>query len=177
MNLSSWRRLSQLAAFGLALLLGLSACLDLGTTPGAQATISINNSSNSLTPTPTAPPYKVGAYVSNSTLTNSSGNIIVYVIFHHGQLPQKGGKVSLYFHFENGGGITSLNNQAGTRTTGSDGFASFPISFRGLPANMPISIDVTVRFSGISTIVAKDAASFSIVNIGPSATPSPGAGG
>lgn len=169
MNVSSWRRLTQLSGLCLALILGLSACLDLGTTPSAQSTISINSPDN-LSPTPTAPAYLVGAYVSNSTLTSSNGNLTVFVIFHHGQLPQAGGRVSLYFHFADGGGLTGLNNNVGSRTTGKDGFAVFPINVRGVPADRPVSIDVTVSFTGIPDITAKDATSFSVVNV-VSATP------
>jgi hypothetical protein len=164
MNVSSWRRLTQLSSLCLALILGLSACLDLGTTPSAQPTISINSPTD-LSPTPTAPAYLVGAYVSNSTLTSSNGGLTVFVIFHHGQLPQAGGKVSLYFHFEDGGGLPGLNNQAGTRTTGADGFATFQISVRGVPADRPVSIDVKVSFTGIPDISKPDATSFSVVNV------------
>lgn len=174
MNLAAWRRLSCLPIFCLALALGLSACIGLDTTPGTQATISINSSPDSLSPTPTAPPYLVGAYVSNSTVTSASGNINVYVIFHHGQLPQSGGKVDLYFHYnEDGGGIAGLNNQVGTQTTGSDGYTTFSIGIRGLSLNTPIGIDVTVRFPGIPNIVKTNAASFSVVSSAPSNTPSP----
>ncbi len=172
MKLSSWRRLSQLCILALALTLSLSACLGLSTTPSAQSTISINNP-GSFSPTPTAPAYLVGAYVNNSTFTNNSGNLIVYVIFHHGQLPQAGGQVSLYFHYENGGGISGLNNQAGAQATGADGFATFKIFFRGLSVGTPISIDVTVTFPGIANITEADATSFTIVNVIPTAFPTP----
>lgn len=167
-----WRRVSQLSLLCLALMLGLSACLGLDNTPAAQPTIAINNNPGNLSPTPTAPPYLVGAFVNDSTFTSTSGTLIVYVIFHHGQVPQAGGQASLYFHFENGGGIPGLNDQAGGRTTGSDGFATFYIGFSGLPTNTPISIDVTVQFKGISPITEANAASFSVVNSAPSATPS-----
>jgi hypothetical protein len=152
----------------------LSACLGLTTTPGTQPTISINNSPVVLSPTPTAPAYLVGAFVSNNTLTSSRGSLIVYVtFFRNGPVPQPqaGGRVSLYFHYENGGGIPGLNNEAGTRTTGKDGYATFFIGFSGLPADTPISIDVTVHFSGIPDIVKKDATSFSIVKSAPNPTP------
>jgi hypothetical protein len=178
MYFSFWRRLSKLSLLCLALTLGLSACLGLDNTPSVQPTIAINTNTDSLSPTPTAPPYLVGAYVNNNTFPSSSGKLIVFVIFHHGQLPQAGGQASLYFHFEDGGGIPELNDQAGGRTTGSDGFATFFIGFSGLPANMPISIDVTVQFHGIPSITEKDAASFSVVNSQPSVTPSaPNTGG
>jgi hypothetical protein len=173
MNYAFWRRRYQFALLGLALTLGLSACVGLDTTPSALPTISINSNPGGLSPTPTAPPYTVGASVNNNTFTSTSGTLDVYVIFHHGQLAQAGGKVSLFFHYnEDGGGIPGLNNQAGTRTTGSDGFAVFSIGFSGLPTDTPISIDVAVRFSG-ANYVAKNAAAFSVVNVTPSVTPSP----
>jgi hypothetical protein len=172
MKLSSWRRLPHLCILALALTLSLSACLGLSTTPSAQSTISISNP-GSLSPTPTAPAYLVGAYVNNNTFTNNSGNLIVYVIFHHGQLPQAGGQASLYFHYENGGGISGLNNQAGAQATGADGFATFKIFFRGLSVGTPISIDVTVTFPGIANITEADATSFTIVNVIPTAFPTP----
>jgi hypothetical protein len=173
MNYSFWRQRCQLSLLGLILVFGLSACVGLNLTPSVQPTVSINNNPGNLTPTPTAPAYLVGATVNNNTFTSTSGTLIVYVAFHHGQLPQAGGRVSLYFHYEGGGGIPGLNNQAGTRTTGSDGFAVFYIGFSGLPTDTPIAIDVTVHFSGIPDIVKKDAASFSVVNVTPSVTPSP----
>ncbi len=172
MNHSFWRQRYQFFLLGFVLILGLSACVGLDTTPSTLPTVSINNNPGSLTPTPTAPPYLVGATVSNNTFNSTSGTLIVYVIFHHGQLPQAGGKASLYFHYEDGGGIPGLNNQAGARTTGSDGFATFYIGFSGLPTDTPISIDVTVQYAG-AKFTQKDAASFSVVKSVPSVTPTP----
>jgi hypothetical protein len=166
-------RLMQLAMLGLALGLGLSACLGLSTTQNGSATITINNTFTGLSPTPTAPAYLVGAYVSDSTPTSTSGNIIVYVIFHHGQQPQPGGQVSLYFHYQDGGSVDQLNNQAGTQTTGADGWAKFSIGFGNLPTNTPIGIDVTVHFPGIPDVKEANAASFSVVSLTPTITPSP----
>lgn len=174
----SGHRVSHLAILGLALALGLSACLGLDTTPGTQATISINGNSSNLSPTPTAPAYLVGAYVNNNTPTSTSGNLTIYVIFHHGQVPQAGGQVNLYFHYEDGSPVYQLNNQVGTQTTGADGYAVFSIGFSNLPISTPISIDVTVRFSGIPDLKESDATSFSVVSLTPSVTPSPqGTGG
>ena len=167
-----FRRHFQLSMLGLALMLGLSACLGLSSTPNTQATISINNPATNLSPTPTAPAYLVGAYVSNSTPTATSGTITVYVIFHHGQVPQPGGQVNLYFHSVFGGGIDALNNQAGTQTTGPDGFAIFSIGFGGLTSGEPIAIDVTVHFHGIPDITEPNAASFTPVTLTPTGTPS-----
>jgi len=167
------RRLLQLTLLGLALGLGLSACLGLSTTQNGSATITINNTLTDLSPTPTAPAYLVGAFVSENTPLATSGNIIVYVIFHHGQQPQPGGQVNLYFHYQDGGSVDQLNNQAGTQTTGADGFAQFYIGFSDLPTNTPIGIDVTVHFPGIPDIKEADATSFSVVSLTPTITPSP----
>ena len=168
----------QLLTLGLALALGLSACIGLSTTPGDQPTISINSQPSNLSPTPTAPAYLVGAYMNNNTPTSSTGTIIVYVIFHHEQLPQAGGQVSLFFHYNaDGGSVYGLNREAGTKTTGADGYAIFYLGYSNLPFNMPIGIDVTVHFPGIPDIVEKNATGFSLIDLTPSVTPSPSTGG
>jgi hypothetical protein len=172
MNVRPDRRLFQVMLLGLALALGLSACLGLTTTPGTVSTISIGNPSG-LSPTPTAPAYLVGAWVSENTPLAASGHITVFVSFHHGQVPQPGGQVSLYFHYQNGGGIDSLNNQGGGQTTDANGLAAFNIGFGGLTPNLPIGIDVTVQFSGIPDVKEENATSFTVVSVTPTITPSP----
>ena len=173
MNFALNRRLLQIMILGLALALGLSACLGLTTTPGTVSTISINNNPSGLSPTPTAPAYLVGAWVSESTPLSAGGTITVFVMFHHGQLPQEGGHVSLYFHYQNGAGIDALNNQGGGQTTDATGLATFYIRFSGLTPNLPIGIDVTVQFSGIPDIKKENATSFSVVSVAPTITPKP----
>jgi hypothetical protein len=157
---------------------GLSACLELTSSPNTQGTITINGPNPGLSPTPTAPEYLVGAYVSDSTPGSTTGRITVYVIFHHGQLPQPGAQVSLYFHFyASGRAIPQLNNQAGTRTTGNDGWASFSIGFSGLPSDVPVGIDVTVHFAGIPDISKPNATSFTPLSLIPTTAPTSGTGG
>ena len=173
MNVPSNRRLLQITMLGLALALGLSACLGLTSTPGTVSTISIKGNPSGLSPTPTAPAYLVGAWVSENTPLAASGNITIFVSFHHGQLPQPGGQASLYFHYQNGGGIDSLNNQGGARTTDANGLATFFIGFGGLTPNLPIGIDVTVQFSGIPDVKEANATSFTVVSVTPTITPSP----
>jgi hypothetical protein len=172
MNVRPDRRLFQIMLLGLALALGLSACLGLTTTPGTVSTISITNPSG-LSPTPTAPAYLVGAWVSENTPLAASGHITVFVSFHHGQVPQPGGQVSLYFHYQNGGGIDALNNQGGGQTTDANGLAAFNIGFGGLTPNIPIGIDVTVQFPGIPNVSEANATSFTVVSVTPTITPSP----
>ncbi len=159
--LSNRRRWS-LSGWSLLLALGLSACMGVSSTPGSPSTITIQNPPN-LSPTPTAVAYLVGAYVSEDTLLSTSGSLTVFVIFHHGQQPQPGGQVSLYFHYQTGEPIAQLNNQAGTQITSADGWAQFPVHFSGLRPNVPIGIDVTVSFPGIPAIKEANATSFSVV--------------
>ncbi|HEY7122866.1 MAG TPA: hypothetical protein VH540_02840 [Ktedonobacterales bacterium] len=165
--------------FPLAMLLlsGLGACDVLTASPNSQGTITITDPNSGLSPTPTAPLYLVGAYVSDSTPGMTTGRIIVYVIFHHGQLPQAGAKVSLYFHFYTSGrAVPQLNNQAGARTTGNDGWASFSIGFSGLPSDIPVGIDVTVDFPGIPEISKPNATSFTPLSLIPTTSPTSGSG-
>jgi hypothetical protein len=167
-----------LISLGFFLASGLSACVGLTASPNTQGTITISNPNPGISPTPTAPEYLVGAYVSDSTPSMTTGRITVYVIFHHGQLPQAGAKVSLYFHFyASGRGVAQLNNQAGTRTTGSDGWASFSIGFGGLPSDVPIGIDVTVHFAGIPDISKPNATSFTPLDLVPTTAPTTDTGG
>lgn len=164
--------------FPLAMLLsGLGACDVLTASPNSQGTITITDPNGGLSPTPTAPEYLVGAYVSDNTPGSTTGRITVYVIFHHGQLPQPGAKVSLYFHFYSSGrAVPQLNNQAGTRTTGNDGWASFSIGFSGLPSGTPVGIDVTVNFTGIPEISKPNATSFTPLSLIPTTSPTSGTG-
>ncbi len=172
------RRALLLFSLSFFLVSGLSACSALTASPNAQGTITITDPNLGLSPTPTAPAYFVGAYVSDSTPGSTTGRITVYVIFHHGQLPQPGAQVSLYFHFyASGRGISQLNNQAGTRTTGNDGWASFSIGFSGLPSDVPVGIDVTVHFAGIPDISKPNATSFTPLNLVPTTSPTSGKGG
>ena len=177
MNQTFRRYVLFLLPLALFLVSGLGACDILTAAPNPQGTISITDPNSGLSPTPTAPSYLVGAYVSEDTPSSTTGRVTVYVIFHHGQLPQAGAKVSLYFHFYSSGrAVPQLNNQAGTRTTGNDGWAIFSIGFSGLPSDIPVGIDVTVNFAGIPEISKPNATSFTPLDLKPTTAPTTGSG-
>src|SRR5262249_44544972 len=68
-----------------------------------QPTIALHTPNADLTPTPTAPPWTIGAYASNPT-PNVTDSITIYVIFHYstnGGTPRgvQGASVNLVFRF------------------------------------------------------------------------------
>ncbi len=164
---------------GLALLLvmlfaGCTASLVNDPTQG-QATLALHTPV--LSPTPTAPPYTIGAFVSNPA-PGLNDTVTVYVIFHLGGKPQGGASVNLYFHAyaTNGGGgpIDQLNSQAGGRQTADDGWAAFQVTYTALPAQVEVLVDVAVSYQGQTYQHAR--ATF-FTPLQGSATPSPPPGG
>jgi hypothetical protein len=158
----------------------LAACsASLVNDPGqGQGTIVLRTPS--LSPTPTAPPYTIGAYASNPS-PRTSDTVTIYVIFHLEQngssKPVGGASVSLYFHYTSaagGGGIDQLNSQAGGKQTANDGWAAFSVTYTNLPNQSPVQVDATVQANG-QTYTQRDAAFFTPVQ--GSVTPSPPPGG
>lgn len=151
----------------------LAACsASLVNDPGqGQGTIALYTPS--LSPTPTAPPFTIGAFTSNPS-PGTSDTVTIYVIFHLGGKPQGQAGVSLYFHTYGGGGIDQLNSQAGGRQTANDGWAAFTLNYTNLPNQSPVLVDVTVQYNG-QTYQQTKATFFTPLQ--GSATPSPPAGG
>jgi hypothetical protein len=169
--------------FPLALALGavvlFSACsASVANDPGSgQPTIALHTPAANLTPTPTAPPETIGAFVSNPS-PNVNDNISIYVIFHiaaNGGTPRgvSGASVSLFFHYaQSGGAVSSLNSQVGAQQTTPDGWAGFSITFTGLTPQSPIDIDVTVSYQN-QTYAKQVATFFTPLIPTPTASPSP----
>jgi hypothetical protein len=155
----------------------LAACsASLVNDPGqGQGTIALHTPS--LSPTPTAPPYTIGAYASNPS-PRTSDTVTIYVIFHLLQngssKPVGGASVSLYCHTYGGNGIDQLNSQAGGKQTANDGWAAFTLTYTNLPSQSPVLVDVTVQANG-QTYTQKGAAFFTPLQ--GSVTPSPPPGG
>lgn len=130
----------------------------------------------SLSPTPTAPPYTIGAYASNPS-PHTSDTITIYVIFHMMQngssKPVGGASVSLYFRTATGNGIDQLNSQAGGKQTANDGWAAFTVTYTNLPNQTPILVDVTVQANG-QTYTQKGAAFFTPLQGSETPSPKPG---
>ncbi len=155
----------------------LTACTaSLVNDPGqGQPTIALHTPV--LSPTPTAPPYTIGAFVNNPS-PGVSDTITVYVIFHLGGKPVGGASVSLYFHSlrPNGSGdsIVQLNSQVNSQQTANDGWAAFQVTYTNLPPQVQVLVDVTVNYQGQTYRQAR-ATFFTPLQQG-SPTPSPTAG-
>lgn len=155
----------------------LAACsASLVNDPGqGQGTIALHTPS--LSPTPTAPPYTIGAFASNPS-PRTSDTVTIYVIFHLEQngssKPVGGASVSLYFHTYGGNGVDQLNSQAGGKQTADDGWAAFTLTYTNLPNQSPILVDVTVQASGQT--YRQNTATF-FTPLQGSVTPSPPPGG
>lgn len=172
------RRYFYFSALAVLAMLILAACsASLVNDPGSgNPTIALHPIQN-LTPTPTAPPFTIGAFASNET-PNINDSITVYVIFHINGKPQGGATVNLDFHYDNGVPIAQLNSQAGGKTTGDDGWAAFPLTFTNLTPQKPVEVDVTITFNGQTYVpIQRPPAFFTPVAPTPAASPSVGAGG
>ncbi len=146
--------------------------------PGSdQPTIALHTPLANLTPTPTAPPFSIGAF-STSPTPNVNDSLTIYVIFHLNDGATSrgvgGASVNLYFHTYYGNSIIQLNSLVGTQQTTPDGWAAFPITYTGLPNQTPVLVDVTVVYNG-QTYSKRNAAFFTPVQVSP--TPSPTTGG
>jgi hypothetical protein len=157
-------------------LVALAACsASLVNDPGnGQPTIALHPI-QSVLPTPTAPPYTIGAYASNES-PNINDSVTIYVIFHINGKPQGGATVSISFRYENRGGIAQLNNQVGAKQTGDDGWAAFPITFTNLPPQQPVIVDPTVTFNGQTYVPIQDKPAF-FTPVAPTPSPSTTPGG
>lgn len=167
-----------LARAAIALVLFSACSASLVNDPGsANPTIALHTPAANLTPTPTSPPETIGAFTSNPS-PGVNGSITIYVIFHfslNGGTPRGvgGASVNLFFHTYQGQPVTQLNSQVGAQQTTQDGWAAFPITYTGLPAQTPVIVDVTVTYQGQT--YTKQIATF-FTPLAGSATPSPTAG-
>ena len=159
-----------------ALVVFVSACTaSLVNDPSSsQPTIALHTPAPNLTPTPTAPPYTIGAFSNNET-PNVSDSVTVYVIFHLAGQPVGGATVVVNFYTKRQGTpIVQLNNEITPQQTAPDGWAAFPLTFTGLSSKEAVLADITVSYNG-QTYLRQGAYIFTAVQ--PSPTPSPTSGG
>lgn len=125
------------------LLGGLVAC---GTSPQVNTTqpvITINSGfQSSLSPIPTLPPYRCGAWASNNA-PNPSATILIYArLVTQDAQGVRGIKASATAHFQ------SHDLNLGQTTSDSGGYVVFTLPLHGQqPAKVPATVDVT--FSGL----------------------------
>lgn len=128
----------------LAALPTLAAC-GSGPTVGAaqpQQTVTINPGFQSqISPIPTIPPYRCGAWSSNNA-PGASSTIIIYARLTHNALGVPGISATANVHLQSG------DVNLGTATSDSGGYATFTLPLQGRqPAQVPATVDVT--FSGV----------------------------
>jgi hypothetical protein len=122
----------------------LAACSSLATansTP-TQPTITINpNFHSHISPIPTIPPYRCGAWASNNA-PDPGATIIIYARLTHNTQGVQGIAASAVVHFRSG--------DAGLNQTTSDsgGYVTFSLPLQNRqPVHVPATVDVT--FSGL----------------------------
>lgn len=131
----------------LAALLALTACggppSSMNVSTGQpQQTVTINPGFQSqISPIPTVPPYRCGAWASTNA-PNPGATITIYARLTHNAAGVQGMAATAVVHFQ-GGDVTL--NQA---TSDAGGYATFTLALQGRqPTDVPATVDVT--FSGV----------------------------
>ncbi|HEY0753262.1 MAG TPA: hypothetical protein VGD98_04820 [Ktedonobacteraceae bacterium] len=128
------------------MLLALSACgqsstLNLNSTQPQQAVTVNAGFQKQISPIPTIPPYRCGAWTSNNA-PNPGDTIMIYARLTHNVQGVQGMTATVIVHFQSG--------DATLAQTSSDqgGYVSFQLSLQDRqPVKVPATIDVT--FSGV----------------------------
>lgn len=127
-----------------ALLSGVAACGNASVNAAPpQPGVTINSGfQSSITPIPTLPPYRCGAWASNNA-PGAFSTIVIYArLITQDAKGVKGVPASATVHFQ------SHDFNLGQATSDSGGYVSFTLPLRGQqPAQVPATVDVT--FSGL----------------------------
>ena len=127
-----------------AALFALTACGPaVNADQSQQQTVTINPGFQAqVSPIPTAPPYRCGAWASNNA-PNPNATIVIYARLTYNGIGVAGMSASATVHFQNG---DATLNQAPTSDNG--GYVSFTLNLQGRqPAKVPATVDVT--FTGL----------------------------
>ena len=136
------------ALFCVTALIAVPALAACGSAPAISAgqpqqTVTINPAFQSrVTPIPTVPPYRCGAWASNNA-PDPGATITIYAKLTHNGLGVQGISASADVHFQSGNvTLPSIASDTG-------GYVSFGLPLQGRqPAQVPVTVDVT--FSGLS---------------------------
>jgi len=123
-----------------AVLLSLAACQPaINATQQQQQTVTINPGFQSpVSPVPTVPPYRCGAWTSNNA-PNPFATIMIYARLTHNAAGVAGESANAVVHFQSGD--VPLDQ---TPTSDGGGYVSFTLSLQGRqPAHVPATIDIT----------------------------------
>src|SRR5579884_1248543 len=123
-----------------ALLLGLllTACGTAVSSARPQQTVTVNPSFQAqISPIPTIPPYRCGAWASNNA-PGASSTIVIYSRLTHNAQGVSGISATADVHFQSG------DVNLGTATSDSGGYVTFTLPLQGRqPAQIPATVDVT----------------------------------
>jgi hypothetical protein len=148
------RRFALLAAALLLLSVVLVACA----TPAAPAAPAGNNTGgvnifhtpnpNAASPTPTFPPFTIGAFPSNYSPSNNE-HMTIYVLcriqpqdLSGPPTPASGITVQVF--------VGAPINQSFTKATGNDGLAAIEFDENDPQSGLPVPVDVTVVYKGVT---------------------------
>ncbi len=138
----NYLRFTPFAIF-LAFLLLLTACGSSASSIKPQETVTISQSFQAqLSPVPTVPPYRCGAWSSNNAPgTNSS--IFIYARLTKNLVGVGGVSAHAVVHFKD------FDVTLDPQTSDDRGYVAFPLSLQGhQPGKVPATVDVTFSASG-----------------------------
>ena len=127
-----------LSAFcGLGLLIFLAACGPTISQPPSQQTVTINKSfQDQLSPTPTPPAYRCGAWSSNNA-PGPYSTIFIYAKLTKDLTGVAGATAKAVVHFKN------FDQSLDPQTSDSGGYVTFTLPLQGRqPVNIPVTVDV-----------------------------------
>lgn len=134
-----------LSISSVCVLLLLAACGPTVSTPKAQKTVVVNPSFQAqVSPAPTAPPYRCGAWSSNNA-PGAYSTITIYArLTTKGVSGVDGATAKAVVHFKDND--VQLDQQP---TSDTGGYVSFPLSLQGRqPRLLPATVDVTFTIAG-----------------------------
>ncbi len=132
------------SAFAIGLLLLLAACEPIVSQPKPQQTVTIKKSFQSqVSPIPTVPAYRCGAWSSNNA-PKADSTITIYAKLTKDVMGVPGATATAVVHFQ--GGDLTLDQQP---VSDSGGYVSFPLPLQGRqPGQVPATVDVTFAVQG-----------------------------
>jgi hypothetical protein len=136
------KHIHHFAYFALLLGLLLTACGTAVSSARPQQTVTVNPSFQAaLSPVPTVPPYRCGAWASNNA-PGSGSTIQIYARLTKDALGVSGITAQAVVHFQD------FDAPLDSQTTDDGGYVAFPLSLQGRqPRQIPATIDVTFSVS------------------------------
>ena len=138
-NMHTFRH-SIFAVFSICLLFLLAACApSVATQTDTQQQVTINKAFQSdVSPIPTTPPYRCGAWSSNNA-PGASSTITIYARITKNIAPVSGANATAVVHFQSGDQTIDAQSPSDN-----GGYVSFTVALQGQqPSQIPATVDVT----------------------------------